>query len=441
MKTISRTLYGTFLVIAQTLLSAPLAFALPADTLPPSYSGYISGTLALFRDQGGYCPTYRNEYDCTGARYLNTEAYQTVPVKNAKVYLRTGSTVIGQGVSDSQGRFNIRWLHSSPLTSADLIWTGENSTNNFRVATPSGGYYNFRIPNIAVTSGTSTNIGTRTWGNELAPNYLANLYDVALRTWDSLAFSSLLVSRFTGVELRAFDSNACADATGGNAGACAGPKRVYLVDTDTVSDGFTVAHEMGHVADFLAGNGYSSTSSYDYPATSDRMTGHSLDSAEWGAVQMTEGFADFVANRTYYWQTAKQPLVCKSSTFCPTNATDLEANDCPSTGASPSRRESNAARYFRDLYDSSEDYYGERLSYAFGTFFDTIDAFPSGYGNGARDEPWRESCAWYWLGLYCTTSIDDRDGRSVQDFRRHFETRYGISTSSQYTAACDPVGD
>jgi len=193
-----------------------------------------------------------------------------------------------------------------------------------------------------------------------------------------------------------------------------------------------VLHEMGHIASHVANPGQDRKSTGNqscYPETTTGC-GWSLKVAEWSCLSFEEGLATFYGDKALYAQWAREPTTCLSSGTCSTTSysTELSTGTC---GTDENRWALTLVRYLWDIYDNQSDFTGESLAEPYYAFFDTINQFGTGTGEGGKNEPWNTFL----------TSIDDRDGRSGRDFRTHFLALYGKDTANQYTRNCSPAGD
>lgn len=128
-------------------------------------------------------------------------------------------------------------------------------------------------------------------------------------------------------------------------------------------------HEMGHIADFLAGpsNGLLRSTGVDYDAlTPDDWDKYSL---EWRPTALTEGLATFLAVQAFHTEYDPGPYVCSangndttaSHRHCYPPGTTLDTDSIEDRIFSGScvtkegRRPISAMRYFWDIYDVQSD--------------------------------------------------------------------------------------
>jgi hypothetical protein len=222
-------------------------------------------------------------------------------------------------------------------------------------------------------------------------------------------------ARFTNIAVRAFDPGCPTSCSDG-----------HSVTIDSAGSAFTpqgrIMHEFGHVASHLS-NEFQACADY----SRDGDSGWNLMTAEYACASFEEGLATFFGDTAIYWYQNPQPFTCLSSSYC--TGFDVEASTgAGSCTASERRWALTVDRYLRDLYDSTNEA-SDSNSASYATFFDTLERFPSGQGEGEDTEP------------FFLVFLDDPDGRSARDFRRHFEALTGTSTQTNFTANCSPVGD
>jgi len=421
-----------FVVFALISLSASTVFA---------WDGYISGRLMFYNNQGHYCPSTR---DCTGAKYVEADFNKYLPVSHARVYVYQKGTeiAIGQGVSDINGYFKVQWNDFNDYREVYIRWNPIHKDGRFSIQTPSGNQWNFNtksfVPIIQTTNSSPQQIGTRYWGSSSAPNPITNLYNGAWRMWNyALSSSARMNAHFNDLEIRAFGSG-CNNESGG---ACAmgGLNRVSITNSFSAYGLNTILHEMGHIASYRANRNQNRkfSSDYNWPNTGDGGD-WVFNGPEWAGTQFEEGLATFYGARAIYWQNAIEPYTCSNSLTlpCPDDLFNIADYSGPYIGPSScipyeSRFPITVVRYLRRLYDNNKD-----INQPFYEFFDTINDFPGGIGNGDKDEAFCDGY-WPWEPDY----ICDRNGRSTRDFRRHFEARTGIDTTTDWYLNCSPAGD
>ncbi len=407
---------------------AALAVTVPGSLAFAASSGTIAGKLYFYQNQGNYCPTGR---DCTGARYREAEYHTNQPIANAKVYIRRKSddTVLGQGTTGTDGAYSIHW--TDPSTSADvegqIVFRGENKDGRFQIRNTDLGYWIW-WSNVTLQRGETTEAGTRTWGNSSSPHALSNLYDGANSMWSSsLTNSARMRAKFTDLDIVAYDGEACPTS------CASGPKNRVTIDSSESAyrPQARVMHEMGHIASYLASDGYkqagSGTDAYCFGGESSPC-GWGMTEAEWAAVHFEEAFATFLGDVAFYGHSALEPRTCNSSSSCGNH--DLETSGGTSCPTDDNRRPINAVRYFWDVYDDHSDYTGESLSESMFVFIDTMHDYENGVGDGQRNEVWDADLS----------SIDDRDGRSCIDFRENMK-KDGPDSTLQLAHNCGSKGD
>lgn len=419
-----KALRNRILYITTTLTI--LATGLP--NVAAAASGYVTGRLMFYNNQGNYCKN--DGRDCSGARYPQSQYRVNMPVRDAKVYVRrtADNAIIGQGVANSSGYFTIYWYSpGSGNISGKVTWHGEHKDGRFALKTASGGTWIFWTNARTLVNSSTINFGSLVWGNSSSPNSLANLYDGAVRMWrDALQYSNRMKANFTNVQIRAYNAGACPTscADGGN-------KRIIIDSSNSayMPQG-RVMHEMGHIADYV-----SKPRKVYVNYTRDGTNGWSMRSAEYASAAFTEGLATFYGDTALYWYWNSQPLTCLSSGACSTSSNN---NVESSTGvrssctANEERWALTVDRYLRDVYDSTNEWFDSNQE-PFYKFFDVINRFGNSYGNRGKNEPYDS--------FFGITWVDDKDGRSVRDFRAHMETHTGVSNYNNYARNCYPSGD
>ena len=401
---------------------------------PPPSSGTVSGGVAFFQNQGNFCPATRT---CTGATYVESQYHTNMPIGETKVFIQRASdnATIGQGVTDSNGRFTISW--TNPATTgnitANLIWVGEHKDGRFAVRSSSGAQFIFWTPNFTLNTGGNTESGTWTWGSAGAPHSLANVYDGAFHMWSfGLSQSNRMNSFFTGLSIYAFDDvcpTSCAN----------GPSNRITLNTGAAySPQARIMHEMGHIASYKGSSDQTFIQTgncefYSYPSmTCVKGSGWTLDGPEWEAAAFEEGVATHLGDVCLYRANATDPHTCLSATACGTGSFNIETSLGTTCAADQNRWPLNHVRYHWDNYDSNSDYTGEDLSRGMWEVLDTLSTFPLGLDNRDKDEPFVVQGG--------SIFIDDLDGRSPIDFREHWLT-LGTNSSTQLANNCGSMGD
>ncbi len=405
------------------------ALAAPSMALAAS-SGTVSGRLMFYQNQGNFCPSSR---DCSGTVYPQSQFNTNTGVAHVKVYVRDPSDAIkGQGTTDANGNFTVSWTHlgAGAPPQMRVTWSAEHKDGRFTIRAESGGLWNMWTYLFTVTPSSNTNIGTKTWGSAGSPHRIANVYDGAKRMWyDSLTYSGRMVSYFTNVDVRAFDTAGTCPTSCARGAA----KQILLDPNSAYSPQARIMHEMGHIASYLSHNGqsYAQQSSYAFGGAG----GWTITSAEWGSAQFEEAIATFFGDRAIYWRNARAPHTCiASAVACGTNAFNTETSTGTSCATNENRWPLTVMRYLEDLYDTNSDFTGETVQAPFWYFFDTLASYPEGTANFAEDEPLSG----------CTggaSGVCDPDGRSGNDFYWRWWWRWSIGTTAIFTNNCSPVGD
>ena len=410
---------------------AALLFTLGLTDAASAASGVVSGRLMFFNNQGNYCPNTRN---CTHARYTQSQFRVNLPVRDVKVYLVDhNDNVIGQGVTNTQGYYKISWNTPFAYNWGRIHFYGEHKDGRFKLRTSGGGRWVFwGQPLWYLTPGTSSSspqdVGWLTWGNSTSPNALVNLYDGAWRMWyEALRYSGLMLSRFTNVQIRAYDAAACPTSCANGA-----DKRIII---DSVASAFSpqarVMHEMGHVASYQS-NPRRGLVDYNF----DSDPGWTFTEQEWQASAFEEAIATFFGDVAIYWFANPEPRSCLSQGVCFTNI-ETSMGSPTTCGAAPRRWPLSSMRFLRDLYDNSNEWL-DNVSEPYYEFFDTLARYPAGYGNRQDSEPWRQRT---FLGIPIGLEVDDKDGLSSVDFREHFEAETGANAAFEHYYNCSPLGD
>lgn len=401
-------------------------------------SGYVSGNLWHYQNQGNYCAN--DGRSCTGAQYLAAEFNSVVPVRNVEVYLRDqNDVVIGTGYTNTSGYFNFYWYRSSLPTSASIFYTLKHSGGRFQVVSPSGSTYILWTNGFSLTNGTTSGapqyVGSWQWGSSGAPHQLTNVYDGAEKMWrNSLLYAFSALSGFANLSIRALSnsvpwscSNSCAR----------GDLNIVQLDANAAfAPQARVMHEMGHVASYISNPfqvvyGAQLFADYCYPSTGSGCPWN-YASAEWRTASFEEGLASFFGDTAIYWNSSPEPYSCyATATWCQrTSANNMETSTGTSCATNETRWPVSANRYLRDMYDNVNDPgFGEAMSRPYYEFFDTLAQFPNGTTNHQDDEMWNSA----------RTALDDRDGRSAtDDFGYNFTALTGLVSTNQSAYNCSP---
>src|SRR5262249_23843091 len=160
---------------------------------------------------------------------------------------------------------------------------------------------------------------------------------------------------------------------------------------------------------------FASTGAYDYPnqcfgSGCPSTAGWSLTSPEWKSASFEEGLATFFGDVANYWLYAPEPTTCLSTSYCDTSIEKSSGKfNCVTD---EDRWALSTDRYLWDVYDTPDDYdatpgYLDDVSVPYWQFFTTLESYPTGFGDHACDEPWKDSSY---------SSIDNFDGRDQYDF-------------------------
>ena len=394
---------------------------------PPQTCGFVAGAMQFYQFQGGFCPATR---DCTGATYLQAEFGSYVPLRDAKFQIIADSgAVLGSGATDANGSFIASWCAPGTLQSisAHVTWRGEHKDNRFFVRDANGAIFNLASAAFSLSAGTLATSPQQLpaplrWGAPNLPNPVANIYDGAWRTWNSLRVANRALAALNGLELRA-DSPQCPSSC-----AIGSQNRIYLDPNARYAPQGRVMHEMGHIVSYRASRdgSFQFSGAYCFPNTSGTC-GWNYDTEEWASVGLEEGLATFLGDTALYQKNATHPHTCVvSAAACGTGAFDVEAGGNCVSGQN--RWPLTVSRYLWDAYDSSADRAAETLDLSLTQIIDVVFAFPNGSANHAKDEPW------------CGSTVCDPDGRSAEDFRFLIQ-QAGTSTSESFQGNCSPVGD
>jgi hypothetical protein len=320
--------------------------------------------------------------------------------------------------------------------SVGVWWRSQHNTDRFRVTDVNGVLFYFWVPTQTAVNGANTAVGTWSWG----ANPLANVYDGAVMMWkNSLSGSTRLVSNFgtftpdgsgatTYVQIRAFQD----DGNCPTGGAWGNLNRVCLPSSAWDQNHARVMHELGHIAEFVSNRDRKrdprvSDGTNNLYSFSDGLFQWNANTPEFYSVSFIEGMATHFASIGLYSRDATSPRSCIATSACnTTNGFDLEAatGDCTNRRRWPIVGE----RYFWDLYDNRNST-NDTTSRSVGDFADTIGAAANGTSNRQKDEIWNSTF----------TTLDDREGRSLIDYREVLKTRGHDSTAS-LTNNCAPSG-
>ncbi len=395
-----------------------LAFSERASAL----TSYVHVTVKALQNNGGYCPTTRN---CTGSYYKQAQFGVNRPLRDLRIYLKSGNTTIGQGVTNVGGQTLIAffWPPPDPLNISILI-KFEEGNGRWAVRNLSGGVVT-RQPAVGMLPYTPDSwapaMRTVTLGTAAVPDEHANLFDVVTKAWSNgLSEDATLQSLFTGVSIRGFTSY-----TGGDCPtSCAMPESKIIKISEIHRYSMIPMHEMGHIANYLShrGGAFSYGGCYTYPSECSGFPGSASgvwypDSPEWGSASFEEGLATFAAVAGYYARSAPVPYFCDyASAPCQAGTFDVEIS--PTCGSGSAGMPINVTRYFWDLYDTVND--SETIEREMHRVLGVLYSFPDGTANGAEDEP--------------RVPLDpDEDGRSLFDYRKYDDVPPAV-----WSANCSP---
>jgi hypothetical protein len=415
-----------------TFLHAPLAAAA---------TGTVTGTLYFPNNSMNWCDASGTppKMDCTGALFPASQAGGAAqPVRESLLVVQRlldpegfNWESIGGAYTNASGAFNITWTASSVgewrflwiMEHRDGVFSVVDSNNlTYRAASASGG-----LPAMVHGGNTIANVSISTM------NEPANIYNQAWRAWNiPLKNSVLLWANFWGVRLQwpfGVGSGAAGD----------GPNKVVLIRPGGWQGSLQTAHEMGHVASYVA-NPFKVTTMYNWPTTCvgsttgscpDTVTptvSWSFNSTEHAAAAFEEGLAEFMGMGAHYWFDATGPRTCRAVTA---NCITIGLNDARNVEVYQEACNNQAAiavtRFLWDTYDNVNggDTYSDTLSRSFASAIDTLGNFPNTTGSGGENEPWN-------MGL---SAIDDNNGRGAVDYA----TNSSISVSAQRTGNCTPL--
>jgi hypothetical protein len=396
-----------------TTTATAVALSLVAPGLAAAASGTVRGTWKNYQNQGNYCDP--NGRDCTASRYKIAEYNTYHPISDTKIYLKDqDGVVIGAGVTNSSGYFNIVWNRVSTPAHVRAYWQFEHKDDRFKIRSETGGVLAKWTGEIAVANGGISDVGDIYAGISSAISGLANIYDGADRMWnDSLVFSGRMQNVFTGLTIRAYPDDcptACANS---------GSNLVKIPEGAEFKPQARILHEMGHIAAGKAAGGAMDHGSYCYPLeTTNCDGGWSFGSDEWRGVALKEALATVLGDIALYWSGAPDPRSCLSSGECPASGTIEDSGACSGTMG---RRAMQVDRYLWDIYDVAADG-ADAIAAPYYAFVDTLAAIPSGTdwgelssykdGNGNIDSwdsfhpwEWRNAMLNYWSGALETQSV------------------------------------
>ncbi|OGQ20335.1 MAG: hypothetical protein A2138_24910 [Deltaproteobacteria bacterium RBG_16_71_12] len=400
------------------VLGLALLGAAPANAL----TSYVNLNIRFLQNNGGFCPTTRN---CSGSYYTQTQFGVNRPLRSVRVYLMSGATIIGQGVTNTGGQTVIGYFWPPPdQLNNKIVVKFEEGNGRWVVRTLTGGV-NQREQAVgmlpyAPNPGSPTLL-YMTIGTPSVPDDVANLFDVAQKGWaNGLSQSSSLQSLFTGVSIRGFSDPEGTDCPTSCAFASTKIIKISMLHRFSM----VPMHEMGHIANYLSHgtNSFSYGGCYDYPTECTGFPGSAggvwyPETVEWSSASFEEGLATFAAAAGYYSSAAPVPYTCDiMAAACTTSQYDVEK--MPSCPAGAYGFPINVTRYFWDLYDTTAD--SESVALPLSRIYSNLGAFPEGNANGAEDEP-------------LVPLNQDENGRSLFDYRK-----YDGVTATVWSNNCSP---
>ena len=395
---------------------AALCVAAPvAEAQAQIYTGFVTGKLQFYQNQGNYCPSSR---DCSGAQYLESEYHTYQPVQDVKVYVETsGGALIGSGATDENGDFTIAWIQLFSYTSAARVYfTGAHKDNRFRFLTSSGGNHKYQTSNFTLSIGGTTAIGTRSWGSASDPKEMVNAYDGAVSMWkNSLDKSNRMKNNFNDVVIYAFSDTAPYSC--GTSCASGSRNDIQLDDSAAFKPQARVMHEMGHIASYVASPRSRPSNNYCYPNATGSGCTWSFTTAEWRAASFEEGLATYLGDSAFYYWWANDPRTCNSTGACSGTNSETETSKGASSNCATDegRWGLTTVRYLWDIYDGVNDSnFTDTVRRERYEIIDTLASFPSGFDDHDKNEPFDSS----W-------DVDNRDGHGGYDF--YYNQRYSHS--------------
>jgi hypothetical protein len=416
---------------ATTLLFALTAVALPG--VAHAESGWVSGTWTFWNKNGNYCPTSRS---CTGAHYTQAQYDTTQPLRKIEVFIENDTAgIIGRGVTDSSGNYNIQWSYNGTLPNKDKtsVWVRPyHGDGRFVVHYTNGTYPNNWTPYFTISAGTTEsspqNRGSWCVGacTSASPDPYYNVYWAAERAWTRrLATSGWFDAYLTDTEYRGFQDD-IPDFKGNCPTSCASNNTIQLDDSAGYKPMSRAIHELGHIV---------IENSQDWKPTDECYEkngdgGWNRTEDEWACSGFEEAFATFLADSTIYNSTATAPHSCNSSSACSANTYNIETSNGSSCATGESGWPLSHERYLWDVFDQVDD--GETVTEAspdrWWRMYRIYQHYPAGTGAYAADEHWNSS----------KTALDDKDGRGSYSYRRNYSSFYSFDVSSVRSHNCSP---
>lgn len=401
-------------------------------------SGCITGQLRFIQANQGYCPTTRTcTSDYQQAQYKNASGS---PLRRVRVELKTGSSLMGQGVTDLNGNFTVSWSKSGSVSSGHVRILGkmiDNGTEVFNIGQwNQSNTYVINDTSISYTNGTNCsapqNVGTIIVGTTTTPNDLANIYDAAERTWRRSVVYSHIASEVPVIDIEfPADSGSC-----GTGCWSAGTKRVGIpdVNSDALLGGARTAHEIGHLA--VARTYPSNTPNYCNRYNYDSDGGWDLYEEEWGCAAFHEANATFVGDVSrYWWGEGTIADTCRWNQLTVCTAMLDDSAYCQS---GEDRWPLSGMRFLWDAYDSNVDGpNSESNNESYYSLVKGMSYFAAGTGERQRDE-------WQGTGGGSGSSNDPDDQAGAYDYWWNYWDQNpdgGVALYPSYYNACSPPGD
>ncbi len=393
-----------------------------------AHNGYVYGRLEFYQAQGNYCPSSGGA-DCTGAKYREADFHRYSPVRHAKVWLRNvnNGNIIGTSSTNNSGDYAIHFDTNNTLNNVDVYWRLEEADGVFRILKSTGGRYRYDTSNRNIGSGNAIqfNMGTRRWGSLSSPNLGTNIYDGATRAYhDGLDASATMRNRFTGVDIERYHTNDCPTSCLEEAAG----KLIYMDGKAHLRPLARVAHEMGHMASYLASptiRSNNGTLILGCGSTFNGNDGWSMETEEFRCTAMEEAFASVVALYAFYNDTADDPWFCNSEEDCHVANPQFAVETHPDGGCNNDmERWPGAALAY--LWDVIDDNGNDTIDESFADLIDTLGAYDVGFGNHDVNEQFNSSWAY-----------DRREGRSAWDFAWNMDHRHsGVDTEDLWDDNC-----
>jgi hypothetical protein len=455
-----------------------LAISSLASSALAQNSGYVTGSVNFWQNQGHFCndtsypfPDPRANWpvrDCTDAKFKDDHAQQYRPIRRVLLVLRdANNNTIGATNSGLNGEFTLGWQTSGPLTGASLHMYLSHS-QGAGIYPPTGSalvWYAVDYNLSLIPGGGTLNVGWRGWGGAGSPEPYSNLYDGLHMALDAVWQHDLWFAFIGGTTVRAFTNN---DLNGNPTctTSCAwGPQK--LIHIDAFMSTFSayvpqsrIMHELGHLVSWQSTPFQSvpaNSGMYSWTSTTNTNETWSLNTSEWRHSAYEEGVASFFANISLYGPAAPAPHDCPGApnTPCATGTFNVEASSGFGTALCPAQAGVNESdryaltvmRYLWDMYDTTQDTvtanacdgdgmnasYTDIHTWSAHTLFQAHRRPINGVNNHQRDKPFTNT---FYNVLEAPPSLQGRDGRSVFDYRWHFQDAYGVNTRALMCMNC-----